>query len=278
MIGLAEVVFPDPDGGFPDPDGGGELDDMEEAGNPCPTPGRKIRSRGRGRGRARKMGRRGRGGIAPGAIGMESVREGVFRPISINVLEQGDTDEEYLTLGEGSSIRSEHHLVKSIHAAVRKAMESMSKPFDAVDIVFRRTPVQEAKRRKAEREVIATLSLLDEGKAKSADVRKAAVRAAKLGVKTDRLAEYTEDRYAKKILEDAVTEQSVGGSVSIEWPPKKLKGLLGKHVIVETRTDDRFVGTLAKGPGRLFQIKTRSGTHRFGMSDVTRILVKSGAK
>lgn len=216
----------------------------------------------------------------------DSVRESrrLFTPISINVLDEADGEDEYVTIGEANSIRSENHLYSALRGAVKSAMEGLDRPFDSVDIVFRRNPVAESKRRKAERTLMGTLHLLAEGKAKSIDVRKAAKVAARLGMKTSRYIEYTDDRYAQKILTEAqrVAEQFInappGGDVQPTWPPKKLRGLIGKQVIVDTVTNDRWVGTLRKGSARMFEIDMATGKKRFGMNDVKRILIKRGAK
>lgn len=204
----------------------------------------------------------------------------VFRPVGITVLEQGDGEDEYVAIGEGTSIRNEKHLLSAIKRAVHEAVNSMDKPFDRVEVVFRRDAIAESERRDAEKRLIAALHLLDEGKCKGRDVREAAHVAAKNGVLTARLESYTEDAYARKMLTEAqaVVEQSVGGPVTIIWPPAKLSEHVGQHLIVESIFGDRWVGTLEKGPGRMYQIKTESGTHKFSPHDVNRILGKPGAK
>ena len=204
----------------------------------------------------------------------------LFRPVGITVLEQGEGEDEYVAIGEGTSIRNERHLISAIKASVHRAMESMSRPFDRVEVVFRRDAIAEGERRDAEKKLLATLHLLDEGKGSGRGVRSAAHAAAKNGVLTARYESYTDDAYAKKILTEAqaVVEQSIGGPVSIIWPPAELSKHVGEHLIVESIFGDRWVGTLAKGPGRMYQIKTKSGTHKFSPHDVNRILAKPGAK
>ena len=204
----------------------------------------------------------------------------LFRPVGITVLEQGDGEDEYVAIGEGTSIRNEKHLISAIKASVHKAMESMEKPFDRVEVVFRRDPLAESERRDAEKKLLAALHLLDEGKGSGRQVRGAAHEAAKTGVQTARFESYTDDAYAKKMLTEAqaLVEQSVGGPVTIIWPPSDLSKHLGQHLIVESIFGDRWVGTLAKGPGRMYQIKTSSGTHKFSPHDVSRVLAKPGAK
>ena len=204
----------------------------------------------------------------------------VFRPVGITVLEQGDGEDEYVAIGEGTSIRNEKHLISAIKASVHRAMESMEKPFDRVEVVFRRDAIAESERRDAEKKLLAALHLLDEGKGNSRQVREAANAAAKNGVRTARYESYTDDAYAKKMLTEAqaLVEQSAGGPVTIIWPPAELSKHLGQHLIVESIFGDRWVGTLAQGPGRMYQIKTKSGTHKFSPNDVNRILAKPGAK
>lgn len=204
----------------------------------------------------------------------------LFRPVGITVLEQGDGEDEYVAIGEGTSIRNERHLVSAVKTAVHRAMESMNRPFDRVEVVFRRDAIAEGERRDAEKKLLAALHLIDEGKGSGRGVRSAAHAAAKNGVRTARYESYTDDAYAKRILNEAqaVVEQSVGGPVSIIWPPAELSKHVGEHLIVESIFGDRWVGTLAKGPGRMFQIKTKSGMHRFSPHDVNRILAKPGAK
>jgi len=217
----------------------------------------------------------------PGREVVKGVKESrVFRPVKIVVLEQGRGEDEYSVIGEGVSIRNERHLVAAVRGAMRHAMESMDRPFDSVEVVFRRNPLAESERRTAEKRLIAALHLLDEGKGDSKMVREAAHFAAKNGVRTARFIEYTDDRYAQKHLRDAeaLVEQAVGGPVTIVWPPKNLGKHVGQHVIVESVFGDRWVGKLAKGPGRMFHIKTQSGTHKFSPNSVSRILVKPGAK
>ena len=68
----------------------------------------------------------------------------LFRPVGITVLEQGEGEDEYVAIGEGASIRNERHLIAGIKSAVHKAMESMDRPFDSVQIVFRRDPIAES--------------------------------------------------------------------------------------------------------------------------------------
>lgn len=220
-------------------------------------------------------------GDVPAREVVKGVKESrVFRPITLAVLEQGDGEDEYVAIGEGSSIRSEAHIVRAVKGAVHKAMESMDKPFDRVEIVFRRDAVAESERRDAEKKLIAALHLLDEGKGSAKQVRGAAHAAAKNGLLTSRFESYTDDRYAKQVLTEAqqLVENVVGGPVEVIWPPARLSEHVGDHMIIETVFGDRLVGTLAKGPGRMFQIKTRSGTHRFSPHDVNRILRKPGAK
>ena len=193
----------------------------------------------------------------------------VFNPIRISLLDEADGDDEYVTIGESNAIRNEAHLYASIRGAVKKALESMERPFDAVDIVFRRNPMSESKRRHAERSVMATLHMQAEGKAHSADVRKVAFEAARLGIKTSRLAEYTDDRYSKQILADA--ERRVQEEVEIIWPPKMLEGLVGQRLIVETIFGDRWIGNLKKGPGRNYTIEMATGKKKFSAKDVRAI-------
>jgi hypothetical protein len=210
----------------------------------------------------------------------ESVSEGVFKPISITMLEQGDGDDEYVAISEARSIRNEDHLVRAIRLSVHKALESMDRPFDRVEVVFRRDPIAESHRRKAERTLLAQLHLLDEGKGGASKIKEAAREAATLGMHTSRYAAYTEDKYARKILTEAerFINAPPGGNVKMTWPPKKMADLIGKHVVVDTVTKDRWIGVLEKAGDRLFQIKMSTGTKKFGMNDVSRILQKKGAK
>ncbi len=220
-------------------------------------------------------------GDVPAREVVKGVKESrVFRPVTLSVLEQGDGEDEYVLIGEGSSIRNEKHVIAHVKAAVHKAMESMDKPFDRVEIVFRRDAIAESERRDAEKKLIAALHLLDEGKGNSKQVRAAAHEAAKNGVLTSKLESYTDDHYARRVLTEAqnLVEMSVGGPVTLIWPPKELSKHIGAHLIVESIWGDRWVGQLAKGPGRMFQIKTRSGTHKFSPHDVNRIVLKPGAK
>jgi hypothetical protein len=164
-------------------------------------------------------------------------------------------------------------------SAAGKAMESMDRPFDRVEIVFRRDSIAEGYRRKAERTLLASLHLLDAGKGGASQVKEAAVAAAKLGMRTSRYESYTEDRYARKILHEA--EQFInsppGHGVKAVWPPKNLSDMIGKDVIVETVTSDRWVGKLQRDGDRKYKIQMGTGTKSFGMNDVNRILLKRGA-
>jgi hypothetical protein len=193
----------------------------------------------------------------------------VFNPIRINLLDEADGEDEYVSIGESNAIRNEAHLYASIRGAVKKALESMDRPFDTVDIVFRRNPMSESKRRQAERTVMATLHLQAEGKARAAEVRKAAFEAAKLGIKTSRMVEYTDDRYSKQIL--AEEERRVQEEVELIWPPKNLDEHIGQRLIVETIFGDRWIGNLAKGPGRMYSIKMDTGNKKFSAKDVRAI-------
>jgi hypothetical protein len=209
----------------------------------------------------------------------ESVK--VFRPISITMLEQGDGEDEYIAIGESRSIRSESHLVSALKTAAHKAMESMDRPFDRVEIVFRRDPIAESHRKKAERTLLASLHMLDEGKGGATKVKEAAAAAAKLGIHTKRYESYTEDKYARKILTEAQARfmnAQAGRNVKLDWPPKDLSKLVGKSVIIETVTNDRWAGTLGRKNDRLYTIKMTTGTKVFGMNDVRRIMQKTGSK
>lgn len=222
----------------------------------------------------------GTGSSAKGGRTEAVVESRIFRPVAISVLEQGDAEDQYVEIGEGASIRNEKHLVSAIRSAVHRALESMERPFDAVQIVFRRDAVAESERREMEKRLLAALHLIDEGKGGAKELRSTAHEAAKNGVRTARYEQYTQDRYAQQILTEAqaMVEQSVGGPVTVIWPPKELESHVGEHLIVESIFGDRWVGTLQKGPGRMYQIKTRSGTHTFSPHDVNRILRKPGAK
>ena len=219
-------------------------------------------------------------GVPPREVAKGVKESRVFRPVGITVLEQGEGEDEYVAIGEGTSIRNEKHLLSAIKRAVHEAVNTMDKPFDRVEVVFRRDVIAESERRDAEKRLIAALHMLDEGKGSGREVRAAAHVAAKNGVLTARLESYTADPYAKKMLTEAqaMVEQSVGGPVSLIWPPSELSKHVGQHLIVESIFGDRWVGTLAKGPGRMWQIKTKSGTHRFSAHDVSRVLAKPGAK
>lgn len=213
--------------------------------------------------------------------------EGAFNPITVRVLDESDEPDSYMEIGGTSSIRNEQHLTRSIRGAVRKALESMQQPFDAVDIIFRRNPKLESARRVAERKLIGSLHLVAEGKARVIAVKEAAQRAAKLGIKPSTFKAYATDAYTVKVLEsaDRIVE-GVGTGVQMVWPPKNLDSCVGKQVIIDTVTKDRWVGTLEKaqvkegqtGTKRMYQIKMSTGRKVFGPNDVSRILVKKGAK
>jgi len=213
-----------------------------------------------------------RDGSDEGRGKMESSNR-MFRRIKLNALEQiAEGKDEYMAIGEGESIRSEGHLVSALRKLVRGAMEGMERPFDAIDVVFRREPVQEATRAKHERAVIAQLALLAEGKVKISAVRKVAEAAHRVGVNVKGLSRYTEDSYAKNVM----TQIAEGQGGKPVWPAKKLSEYVGKKLIVETIYGGRYEGTLAKGPGRMYNIKMQSGVKRFGMSDVRAIYDVSG--
>lgn len=217
---------------------------------------------------------------APAPAAPAIVESRIFRPVAISVLEQGDGEDQYTEIGEGVAIRNEKHLISAIRSAVHRAVEAMERPFDRVDIVFRRDSVAEGERRESEKQLLAALHMLDEGKGGAKELRSVSHAAAKAGVRTTRYESYTSDRYAKQILTEAqaLVEQGVGGPVTIIWPPRELAKHVGEHLIVESIWGDRWVGTLQKGPARMFQIKTKSGTHTFSPNDVNRILRKPGAK
>lgn len=215
--------------------------------------------------------------------------EGVFQPITIRVLDESDDPDSYIEVGGGNSVRNEKHLFSTIRSSVRKALESMEQPFDAVDIVFRRNPKVESARRVAERKLIGTLHLLAEGKGDAKGLKEAATRAAKLGIKPSRFASYAADAGTKKVLEkaDQIAESAWSKGVATPtWPPNKLDKLVGQEVIVETVTNDVWKGTLEKakvkegqtGTKRMYQIQMQTGRKVFGPNDIKRILGKRAVK
>lgn len=210
--------------------------------------------------------------------------EGIFQPIKIRVLDEAGEPDSYSEVGSGSAVRSERHLMGSVREAIRRAMESMDAPFDAIDIVFRRDPKVESVRRVAERRLIGELHLVAEGKSQDVtNVTKAASRAARLGIKPSSFAAYAIDEQTREVLKkaDRLAEGFWAPGVTTPvWPPKKLESMIGQEVIVETVTNDVWKGTLQRastkegqtGTKRMYEIKMSTGRKVFSPHDIRRIL------
>ncbi len=77
----------------------------------------------------------------------EDVKEDAksLSPVNIQILEQGDNENEYYEIVKSNSVRSEAHIISAVRKALREAMKKLGKDFDSIEVAFRREAIEEKK-------------------------------------------------------------------------------------------------------------------------------------